>query len=151
MRLADIVLDPDIESRLRRGLREHRGQQKLEAYGSSPRRKLLLIGPPGALGIRGERGLYLELSSASDAELALKSLDRRDRSEAQRHIELVAVREAGDTTFATLFVPVLVISPTSARPSRVKDLLREYPGVPKESMGFPADWETSPLWRTSSP
>ncbi len=47
VRLADMVLDPNIESRLRRVLREHRGQQKLEAYGLSPRRKLLLIGPPG--------------------------------------------------------------------------------------------------------
>lgn len=57
------------------------------------------------LGIRGDRGVYLEISSASDAELALKPLDRRDRSQAQRHIELVAVREVGNTTFATVFVP----------------------------------------------
>ena len=47
-RLADMVLDKNIESRLQRILREHRGQHKLKAHGLSPRRKLLLVGPPGS-------------------------------------------------------------------------------------------------------
>lgn len=47
-RLADMVLHPDIEARLQRILREHRGQHKLRAHGLSPRRKLLLVGPPGS-------------------------------------------------------------------------------------------------------
>lgn len=46
-RLADMVLDDDIEGRLTRILREHRGHQKLQAHGLRPRRKLLLVGPPG--------------------------------------------------------------------------------------------------------
>jgi SpoVK/Ycf46/Vps4 family AAA+-type ATPase len=47
-RLADMVLSPEIEVRLQRILREHRGQHKLRAHGLSPRRKLMLVGPPGS-------------------------------------------------------------------------------------------------------
>jgi SpoVK/Ycf46/Vps4 family AAA+-type ATPase len=47
-RLGDMVLDKNVETRLKRILREHRGQQKLRAHGLSPRRKLLLVGPPGS-------------------------------------------------------------------------------------------------------
>ena len=47
-RLADMVLHEDIEVRLKRILREHRGYEKLRAHGLSPRRKLLLVGPPGS-------------------------------------------------------------------------------------------------------
>lgn len=47
-RLGDMVLDENVEGRLKRILREHRGQHKLRAHGLSPRRKLLLVGPPGS-------------------------------------------------------------------------------------------------------
>lgn len=47
-RLGDMVLDTTVEARLKRLLREHRGQHKLRAHGLSPRRKLLLVGPPGS-------------------------------------------------------------------------------------------------------
>jgi SpoVK/Ycf46/Vps4 family AAA+-type ATPase len=47
-RLADMVLEKNIELRLKRIVREHRGQHKLRAHGLSPRRKLLLVGPPGS-------------------------------------------------------------------------------------------------------
>lgn len=47
-RLGDMVLDTNVEARLKRLLREHRGQHKLSAHGLSPRRKLLLVGPPGS-------------------------------------------------------------------------------------------------------
>jgi len=58
-----------------------------------------------AVGIQGDRGVYLELVSEPGFELALKSLDRRDRGQKKRHIELVAVREQGHATLATVFVP----------------------------------------------
>ncbi len=47
-RLSDMVLSEDIDVQLRRLLREQRSRQKLEAHGLSPRRKLLLVGPPGS-------------------------------------------------------------------------------------------------------
>lgn len=47
-RLGEMVLSDAIETRLRRILREQRGRQKLLAHGLRPRRKLLLIGPPGS-------------------------------------------------------------------------------------------------------
>lgn len=47
-RLSDMVLSADLEARLQRILREQRGRQKLLSHGLRPRRKLLLIGPPGS-------------------------------------------------------------------------------------------------------
>ena len=47
-RLRDMVLTNDIRSRLQRILTEHRGRQKLLQHGLKPRRKLLLVGPPGS-------------------------------------------------------------------------------------------------------
>lgn len=58
-----------------------------------------------AVGIQGDRGVYLELASEPGFELALKSLDQRERGKKKRHIELVAVREQGQATLATVFVP----------------------------------------------
>lgn len=43
-----MVLTPDLEKRLLRVLREQRQQERLKARGLSPRRKLLLVGPPGS-------------------------------------------------------------------------------------------------------
>ncbi len=46
-RLADMVLDASIQSRLDRLIREQRQVEKLRAHGLAPRKKLLLVGPPG--------------------------------------------------------------------------------------------------------
>lgn len=48
VRLSDMVLEESVHERLRRVLVEQRQQQKLTQHGLSPRRKLLLTGPPGA-------------------------------------------------------------------------------------------------------
>lgn len=47
VRLTSMVLQPKTEDRLRRVLLEVRQQHRLLAHGLSPRRKLLLLGPPG--------------------------------------------------------------------------------------------------------
>ena len=47
-RLADMVLPPATRQRLERVLVEQRQQEQLRAHGLQPRRKLLLIGPPGS-------------------------------------------------------------------------------------------------------
>lgn len=39
------------------------------------------------------------------------------------------------------------VAPGSSWPRRARGLLDEYPRVPLRSMGFPADWLTSPLWK----
>jgi SpoVK/Ycf46/Vps4 family AAA+-type ATPase len=46
--LADMVLPADLEARLVRVLAEQRQQERLRSHGLRPRRKLLLVGPPGA-------------------------------------------------------------------------------------------------------
>src|SRR5690349_1806970 len=48
IRLSSMVLTPELEDRLRRVLREQRQQERLRARGLIPRRKLLLLGPPGS-------------------------------------------------------------------------------------------------------
>ncbi len=47
-RLVDMVLPRDLEDRLERVLLEQRQQERLRSYGLRARRKLLLVGPPGA-------------------------------------------------------------------------------------------------------
>lgn len=47
-RLSQLVLLPDLRARLERVLRENRGREKLKGRGLEPRRKLLLMGPPGS-------------------------------------------------------------------------------------------------------
>ncbi|MBI4705708.1 MAG: AAA family ATPase [Deltaproteobacteria bacterium] len=48
LRLTDMVLAGPIHARLSRILQEHRAQSKLRSHGLRPRRKLLLVGPPGS-------------------------------------------------------------------------------------------------------
>jgi SpoVK/Ycf46/Vps4 family AAA+-type ATPase len=48
VRLDDMVLDQRVRSRLERVLLEYRQQTKLRSSGLTPRRKLLLLGPPGS-------------------------------------------------------------------------------------------------------
>lgn len=47
-RLSSMVLEPEMEERLQRVLLEVRQQHRLLTHGLTPRRKLLLIGPPGS-------------------------------------------------------------------------------------------------------
>lgn len=47
-RLSSMVLPPDLEERLKRVLTEQRQQHRLRNHGLVPRRKLLLLGPPGS-------------------------------------------------------------------------------------------------------
>ena len=63
--MGNMVLDESITSKLRRIIKEHRQFAKIRAHGLSPRRKLLLVGPPGtgktmtASVLGGELGLPL--------------------------------------------------------------------------------------------
>ena len=64
-RLSDMVLDPELEQRLRRAISEYRQADRLHSHGLSPRRKLLLVGPTGcgksmtAAALAGELNLPL--------------------------------------------------------------------------------------------
>ncbi len=48
LKLSDMVLDADLQTAIERVLSEQRQRERLVQHGLSPRRKLLLIGPPGA-------------------------------------------------------------------------------------------------------
>ena len=48
LRLSDMVLDAQVKARLARVLHEQRARDKIRSFGLEPRRKLLLIGPPGS-------------------------------------------------------------------------------------------------------
>jgi SpoVK/Ycf46/Vps4 family AAA+-type ATPase len=48
LRLSSMVLPPELHDRLARVLKEQRQQERLRARALSPRRKLLLVGPPGS-------------------------------------------------------------------------------------------------------
>lgn len=48
IRLSSMVLTPELHDRLARVLREQRQQERLRARALTPRRKLLLVGPPGS-------------------------------------------------------------------------------------------------------
>lgn len=48
IRLNSMVLPPDLKHRLTRVVTEQRQQERLRARGLQPRRKLLLVGPPGS-------------------------------------------------------------------------------------------------------
>lgn len=61
-RLTDMVLTPAVLARLKRVVREYRNSEQLEMHGLHPRRKILLVGPPGcgksmtAAALSGELG-----------------------------------------------------------------------------------------------
>lgn len=51
-------------------------------------------------------------------------------------------------TLTVLYYLLKQVAPQSAWKQRFKDLLAAYPDVPLKFMGFPVNWEQSPIWAT---
>jgi SpoVK/Ycf46/Vps4 family AAA+-type ATPase len=47
LRLPDMILDKNVQQRLSRVIKEQKGIERIRSFGLRPRRKLLLVGPPG--------------------------------------------------------------------------------------------------------
>jgi len=59
--LSEMVLSPEIRKHLEKVIREYRQQSRLREHGLAPRRKLLLVGPPGCGKTMTSRALAGEL------------------------------------------------------------------------------------------
>lgn len=68
-----------------------------------------------------------------------------------RHTHLPFIEIPDDTkkvyyTLAIILYFLQTINPNSTFASRFKTLLAKYPHIDVEAMGFPANWESNPLW-----
>ena len=79
-------------------------------------------------------------------ELGFKPLIPHPRKHPEWH---TPVPVASNRVFAILTIlryMLWFVAPQSGWPARVHMLLAEYPDIPRAPMGFPADWETCPIW-----
>ncbi len=60
------------------------------------------------------------------------------------------VAVSGNRVFAVLTILkylLAIIAPQSRWPQRVRNLLDEYPDIPRRNMGFPEHWGDCPIWK----
>jgi len=87
-RLDDLILDPDTRQRLDRVVREQRQSARIREHGLHPRRKLLLVGPPGTGKTMSAGALAGELSLPL-FNLRLEGLFTRYMGEAAAKLKLI--------------------------------------------------------------
>ena len=109
-RLAELIVGEPLRRRLERIVREQRHAGELLDHGLSPRRKLLMVGPPGAG----------------------KTLTAPVLAGERSGIELLNVREEDDRILAAIFVP-------DGKLDRFETLVRDYLEGKQDRIGRPRD------------
>ena len=80
-------------------------------------------------------------------ELGYKILIPRKQKYPQWHTQVEIRNNRMFAIITILHFLLNRIAPTSKWPTRLRALLQAYPDVPIRWMGFPSDWEKSPLWK----
>lgn len=99
------------------------------------------------LGLNTVRNICAHHARLWDRRFRLKPKIPRERNYPEWHnpVEIPRGRVFGYITICKYMLDI--VAPTSLWSERFRSLLAQYPDVPISEMGFPPNWEDSPLWK----
>lgn len=93
------------------------------------------------------RNVCAHHSRLLNRELSISPKLPNQRHKPEWHIPIPISNDRVFVVLTLLRYLMLRIAPNSSWTQQVLQLLNNYPEIPLESMGFPADWQSSPLWK----